>query len=513
LRWAQGVSVRCSRAKRTSRTWRGSASLLLVVGIALSALPSRAADWTIKPSIAFYGSYTSNAELAPLGQGEPDFFTTLVPAIDVRADTARLKLDLNYSLAAIAYADHSDLNQLRNNLNFTSTLTLLPELLFVDGAASVQQVPINGQLATSASPLAATNNEDTVAVYAISPHMKNHFGSFADSEFRYTFSQVFAGAAGGESFASSITQLSNSTSNRLTETLVSGEEFKRLLWTVVADGQNTSYTSGASPATQSRLAQASEEYRLNRQIGLLGSVGYERISDPTFFPEPEPDGPIGSVGVKYTPSPRTSLVMNLNHRYNSNYVTGSGSYLISPKTRIRADYTDQVYTSSQTLYTNNLSFLTTDEFGNFIDARTEQLFNLASTSFGVQNTAFRLKTFGIGFHAESGRDKYDAGAYWQNRNVFSTGENDTAIGGALSWGHELSPVTDLSVTLRYANEDFEEPLRTNHLQLVGLGGTLVYQLNDTVDGILALNFTRQFSDNPTSEFVETVISLGLQKRF
>ena len=44
-------------------------------------------------------------------------------------------------------------------------------------------------------------------------------------------------------------------------------------------------------------------------------------------------------------------------------------------------------------------------------------------------------------------------------------------------------------------------------------GLLVYHLNDTVDGILTLNYARQFADIPTNSFQEMVMSVGLQKRF
>jgi len=72
----------------------------------------------------------------------------------------------------------------------------------------------------------------------------------------------------------------------------------------------------------------------------------------------------------------------------------------------------------------------------------------------------------------------------------------------------------MNLTLRYANENFDIPFQQqNHEQLVGVGGSLVDHLNDTVDGILALNYTRQFADIPTNSFQEMVMSVGLQKRF
>jgi uncharacterized protein (PEP-CTERM system associated) len=473
-----------------------------------------AQDWKITPSVSLYESFTSNADLNPIGQGNPDFFATLVPAVDVIGDTPRLKLNLDYSLAAVAYAQNSDLNQLRNNLSFTSTLTLVPDLFFVDGLASIAQVPINNGRPTSSSPLAAATNEETTGVYDFSPYLKNNLGDFANSEFRYTFNQVIPISSSGNNISSSTNQLTQVTANRLTETLVSGSEFSRLLWTAIADGENTSEVGG--PNTYSRLLQANGEYRLDRQVGLLASIGYERITDPTFFPEPEPAGPIGSIGIKYTPSRRTSLVLNLNHRYNFNFVTGSGHYLISPQSEVRAVYTDQVYTTSQGLFANNLSFLTTDEFGNFIDSRTEQLFSLSNSSFGVQTDAFRQRNLFMGFHAVRGRNTFDLGGYWQERNVFQTGEDDTVFGGSVGWNRVLNPNANMSFSLRYADELFDFPPGqgiSNHSQLIGAGGSFVYHLNDTVDGVLTLNYTRQFSDVPGNSYGEGVMSVGLQKRF
>jgi len=94
------------------------------------------------------------------------------------------------------------------------------------------------------------------------------------------------------------------------------------------------------------------------------------------------------------------------------------------------------------------------------------------------------------------------------------GVTDTAVGGAFSWGRALSPLTNLNLTVRYANENFDIPFQqADHLQLAGVGGSLLYHLNDTLDGILTLNYTRQFSDIPTNSIEETVVSVGLQKRF
>ena len=88
-----------------------------------------------------------------------------------------------------------------------------------------------------------------------------------------------------------------------------------------------------------------------------------------------------------------------------------------------------------------------------------------------------------------------------------------AAGGALNWSHLLTPITTLSLTGRYRYDSFENPEGTDNQQLVGTAASVVYQLNETLDGVVALSFTRQFADLRSNEFVEAVVSIGLVKRF
>jgi uncharacterized protein (PEP-CTERM system associated) len=465
-------------------------------------------EWKFTPGVAAYGSYTSNATLAPPGQAKSDFFADLTPSIGITGNTSRLKFNLDYSLEAIGYAQETGLSELRNHLDLVTTATLAPDLLYVDGRAIVQQYPSIAQRPVSGSALAASSNLETVTSLSLSPYIRHHFGNFAESELRYTLNQ---GTGGG---------IPDSLTNRLTGTLISGSQFKRLLWTLRADGASTIYSgsgtsstgasTGSRPNSSSALGLADVEYRLNRTYGLLASVGYEVIDDPTLTDQP--NGPIGSVGVRWTPGPRTSVVLNLNHRFDDTFVSGDASYLLTPRARITASYTEQIVTS-QTLFANDLSFLVTDEFGNFIDARTAQLFSLGGSNFGLETDAFKLKSFNAGLHGAQGRNTFDAIGYYETRDVESTGEFDRAVGGALNWGRELSRLTTLNLTLRYRDTTFDVPGAPDHQQLVGAGASLVYHMNETLDGIGAVNYTRQFADIPDNEFSELIVSFGLAKHF
>jgi uncharacterized protein (PEP-CTERM system associated) len=287
---------------------------------------------------------------------------------------------------------------------------------------------------------------------------------------------------------------------------VSGSQFPRLLWTLSTNGQEIHSSRDIS----TRFAAASAEYRLSRYIGLLASVGYEKIDDPTL--DDQPDGPIGSAGVRLTPGPRTSVTLTYNHRFNSDFFSGNASYLLAPEASITASYTEKLETS-QTLFADNLNFLTRDEFGNFVDSRTAQLFTLGDANFGLQDNAFRLRTFNFNFHAVRGRNIFDAAAYHERRDVDATGEHDKAVGGALNWAHTLTPLMTMSLTARYRFDSFDVDDDTNDQQLVGAAASLVYHLNETLDGVFGLTFTRQFADEKDNEFIESVVSIGLTKRF
>ena len=476
--------------------YRLARRVILLFIVSMSFVPPRAwaGEWEVTPSVSLYQSYTSNARLAPPGHEKSDFFTTLSPAIDVHRDAPRLKLDLNYALDAVAYAREQELSELRNQLQFASTATLVPDMAFLDGFAAIEQQPVESGRSGSGSPLAASTDLATVYTYSISPHLDNHLGTFANSELRYTFNQVLS------------KDLTDSTAHRAEATLVSGSQFPRLLWTLNAAGEEISSSRDIS----TRFAAASVEYRLNRAVGLLASVGYERISDATL--DEEPDGPIGSAGVRLTPGPRTSVTLTYNHRFDSDFFAGSASYLLGPQTRIDASYTERIETS-QTLFADNLGFLTRDEFGNFVDSRTARLFTLGDPNFGLQDNAFRLRAFNMTLHAVRGRNVFDAVGYYERRDIDATNERDMAAGGALNWVHLLTPVTSLSLTARYRYDKFETVEGTDDQQLVGAAASVLCHLNETLDGVISLSFTRQFADLTSNQFMEGVVTVGLVKRF
>jgi uncharacterized protein (PEP-CTERM system associated) len=455
---------------------------------------ARADDWQITPSISAYESFTSNAELAPPGDEEADFATTISPGVNIHRDGPRLIFDLGYNLDGIVYAQHPKLNEIRHQLRFDSRGTVVPEMLFLDANAAIAQEPKSSEQPTSGSALTASFNQSSIYTYRLSPFLKNHLGTFADSELRYTFSQVYG------------SDLPDTTFHSVDGSLVSGSQFQRFIWSLNASGA----TSSGSRDVSNIFAAASGEYPINRFVAVLGSAGYERISDNTL--DDEPNGPIGTAGVRLTPGPRTDVQVQYNHRFDSNFVTGKASYLIDPQSRITASYSEEIV-NSQVKFVENISFLERDASGNFIDSRTERLFHLGQTNFGLEDNAFRLRTADLSLHFVRDRYILDGVAYYEQRDTDATDETDTAFGANLNWGYQLNETATVYLAARYRHETFDTETGTDHQQLLGTGLSLVQNLNENLDAVAAVNFTKQLSDDKDDEFNEAVVSLGLVKRF
>jgi uncharacterized protein (PEP-CTERM system associated) len=464
-------------------------------------------DWSFKPAVGLYESFTSNAKLAPPGDENWDFVTDLEPSLVVHGAGGRFTLDLDGSAKFLLYARDRSLSTILPSLMEANTTELIPDLLFIDTHAFVGQQPKNTGQAVSGSEFTGQQGS-TTATFVVSPYMRNHFGDFADSQLRYTFSG-FLGTSG----------VGRSMTNSLTETVVSGPQFQRLKWTVTGAASFSQYSNSNSDSnsnsgnagsrnTYNLLAEVDGEYVIDNWISALAGVGYEAIHDETL--DSQPNGPIGLVGVRLTGA-RMSLVLAFNHRFDSNYPSMDFTYQINPQSQIRASYTEGIDTTAS-LFANDVSFLSTDAYGNFVDARTSELFSLGNTGLGVQNSAFRHRSFNVSYVGVFDRDSVNASGYFDMRNGSQGQSSETAYGAILGWRHSISPVDEFSASLRFqrtsgGNSD------GGTQSTINLGLAYSRQLSDTLTGVALYDFTNRFSSSSSDRFRENVVTVGLKKSF
>lgn len=481
------------------------------------ATPAAADDWVIVPSVTARQSFTDNVRHAPRGSEKADTYTSLTPGVSVSASGARLNLNFDYAVTGTHYFDNSDLDGLQHSLLGGGTAELIPELLFFDARAAIFQATVDptGPQSATAEGNTSNSNARTVKTYSLSPYLRNRLAGFADSELRYSFNQAISGGAAG-----------STTTNSISEHLTSGSDFSRFRWDAVAQASETkaSNNSSATPANTAqfggpardssrRLAAFSPEYAVNRYLNLLGSIGYEEIEDQTL--RDQPSGVMGNAGVRVNPGPRSTFRVLWNHRYNSNYFTGDAAYLVGPSSRIDFAYTRDIQTS-QSLYANNLSYLGTDQYGNFIDTRSNQGFQPENSAFGLSNAAFLQERYSLRYTTELYRNSFSAEAYREMRESQNTLATQTTNGLILGWGRELTPLLGFNFGLTYTDSEFGslivngEP-REDHTFRGGPG--FRYSFNETLTGFLDYNFIYRNSNAAQGDLRENVVTVGVRKIF
>ena len=469
-----------------------------------------AGDLKITPTLRVEDSFTDNARNGPHGQEQADFFSRVSPGVTAVGTGARLNFNLSYNLNAQTFIDNTDLNNVRHQLAATGTAELLREFLFVDARASISDAVINSAGAISAT-VDTTNpaNVTTLQTYSFSPYLRNHFGGFASTELRYTFADTESSA------------LSSSVSNRGTVTVNSGEDFARSRWNVVGDvshadrsGLNSAAVGGTlapgqKSSSDNRTVDGQGAYLLDYSWALLAGIGYQDTRDTTLV---KPfTGPTGNLGFKFTPSPRTSMTLTVTHRNDSTYPTFDLQYKITERTSLRASYTESVLTS-EAQRVGNLDFFTVDQFGNFVDSRTAQAFQLNNNAFNLNNNALRRKTGDVLLTTSNDRNVVSANFNSVRSLTIANGIEQTVNALSFNWNRSINPTDSLVTTARFASTDFgTSPNRTDYTENVSVGYS--HNFSPTLSGVIRYSGLFRQSNAAGGDLIDNIFSIGLTKQF
>ena len=472
--------------------------------MAVGATASFAADTRITPRISVFQWYSDNIDQEQNSQKRSDFITAVSPGIRMDSDGARVRFSLDYDLDVIRYWKEEDNDRTSNRLFHIGTAELWRELLFVDTRASISQERTSSSGGESPNDQAFTTNRTEVRTYSISPYLRNHFGDFADSELRYTFGQTYY----------SENDFSDATTNRVTGQLVSGPQFLRTLWTVYLDAGDVDRSSDSPTTTNSediswRTAELRTQYLVNSSFSGLVNFGYERFEDPTLLEEP--NGLIWAVGFRYTPSARTTVDALYNHRFDEYYPSIFITHEIGPATIVRASYTEGLQTAGAS-FQQNLTFLEVDEFGNYVDRRTAQLFRAGNNNFGITNDSARFKRFNATLSSVRDRNTYGLNAFYDERFTDTSGIEETAVGGAINYGRQISVNTRMGATARYREQDLGTPDGRKD-DYYNLGLNLAYQMSEQLRMVASYNFVRRDSNIDAFDYTENIVGVGLIKTF
>jgi uncharacterized protein (PEP-CTERM system associated) len=312
-----------------------AASLPLAAPLALLALlasPACRADWKFTPSVALTETYTDNVALTSAEQAKSEFVTDLAPTLSIANDGPRLKLQASYQMHGYAYSDRqvANTNRSQRHLEANAKAKLVEDLLYFDGAASINQQAVSAFGPQVNDNGYASTNRTEIKTYRLSPYLTHRFGSSADMMLRYTRDSVESGNRA----------LGDSKGDSADLSINSGAAFRTIGWGLDYNRQQVDNTVAHESSAETALA--SLRYRYSPQLSLTANGGYDKYDYQSLGGKTR--GKNWSYGLIWTPSLRTSVQASAGKRYFGSTYTLAANHR-SRSTVWSVNYNDAVTTT------------------------------------------------------------------------------------------------------------------------------------------------------------------------
>ncbi|MDH5191453.1 MAG: TIGR03016 family PEP-CTERM system-associated outer membrane protein [Gammaproteobacteria bacterium] len=254
----------------------------------LLVAPVVVAEWEITPSIEIKETYSDNIRLSTSGNEQDDFITEVNPAIKIKGESRRLKMDLSYKIQNIFYNENSASDDDKHDLKANGTAELVDDFVFIDAKASVSQQNTTYLGAGSQDNLSIDSDRQTTQRYTVSPYIKHNFRDYLDGELRYTNSTT--------EYDNSI---SNSETNAVKLDMKSGNRFKKLKWKFNYNNSETDRETTSTIEYEQTNAEAS--YAFHNEFDAVVRAGDENNDLGTGVTK-TPNGTYWSAGLNWHPS-------------------------------------------------------------------------------------------------------------------------------------------------------------------------------------------------------------------
>lgn len=485
--------------------------------------PGRA--YTITPSLGLRLLGTDNVRNTATNR-QSDLITFIEPGLAVEANSARATGRFFYSPSARIYAETNSLNSIFQSFSGQGLVTLLPGQLYLDLRGFGGGQAIGGGFGPTGTTSGVTNSNNLVQTYSLSasPYFVQRFGDTATAQVGYSL-QYF-GTSGGSGFVTVPPPGSGgltggipvgSTAPFLTSqytianegygVLRTGPDFGRFAAELRTVG--TVYDSnGVLSGAHRLISTVQTAYSFNRQIAALLEVGYEN----QFYGGTQPlsiDGPVWSVGFRWTPDPDSSVTVKYGFR--NGFYSGflNGNVAVGARTRLFGTYAETLGTLAQQA-TDLLSSATVDSYGNPVNtiSGTPIVAPFGGSLLATQSSLQRIKRLTAGVTYALERDTLGLNAFWNENTPVTTQPGTVAFqqkgwSVGVNWSRELRPALT-----GFANAQFGQ---TETPGRAGSSSSNFYSVSLSLTQALAedLNLSLQyFYTTNSSAFLGTTSTLG-----
>lgn len=473
--------------------------------------------WTVVPELSVKEVFTDNLFLTASDE-EEDFVTELTPRINIYGNGRRATVRVNYALQGLLYANNGDQNTHFHQLFSSGVCELVRQLIFIDGDATITQqnrTDTGSGVFTNFGPgtflggvgdnISVTGERTTVTTYRLSPYLVHRLGDWADAELRFGYDNV--SDSGGDDTATDSASSTDSTSQRYYAKIESGSRFNELPWRATFDRRDIDYANADSTRFQELLGTVWFVY--TPELSLLGSLGYE---DNSFRSAGDPArGIIWDVGVRWTPSGRTTLEATYGRRFFG------GKYFFnlsheSRRTRWHITYDEVPYTAREAQIAEAVAAR-----GGAIPVIDPVTGLPTVTGAGIptlRDEVYVQRRLSGGVVLEAGRNDFDILVFQEQRDYQATGARNDFWGASILWTRNISRLTYLDLSAGWTSADTNSgQIDERKDDLLGLHVGLRRELGRHLTSTIEYRRVERSSTDPTADLVENRISAGIRLVF
>jgi len=474
--------------------------------------------WTFVPSFGIQESWT-NQLLEASGTGKSSFITTLLPSVLINGQTGRTTTTVNYA-PALEYYSNANQTQINQNLNAASTITLVPERLFLDlhGFAAVQ--PTYGGYGPAGTTAVSGQNETQTLGFSAHPYLRQSFNDLGFAELGTTVSHasqngVAGSLASGQPAPLGAVGAQNLTSEQEYFSLTSGPAFGRTSAGLMLSASQDNGSGVMSSAFQNE-AVVNLGYALTHSVTALASFGYDDVHYAGTPPYTY-TGPQWSVGAHWIPNPDSSVTASYGRQQGEQSAQFDANYAVTARTRVFARYSQGLTTGLQQLL-NGMNGSSLDTAGNPVAHGVPVQLN--NSFYGVQNNLAQVADASVTVTTLLDRDAISVTFSRQQSHqiaaastAISGSPNTTGWYGMLTWQRSLWPDLNASAFVQWGTN---QGLQTNTGQN---SDTLVFSLNlsyvvsRTVNAYAQYSWTRQSNPGAAPTLPTNLIVIGASKTF
>jgi hypothetical protein len=507
--------------------------------------------WTFVPRIDFQEELTDNVYQVHAPR-RFDFITFISPGFNLAGDLPRFRISLSYAPSLAIYGETGDLNALTQQLNGLATVTVVPDLAFIDlravSGVSNRFGGIGGQggVGVQAGALAGTqglvtngqglnrNNETQNASFGVTPYLLRDFGDWGTGRLGYALDVTRSDALSG--FASAPFPTGGTNAQTLVTDAQSGhyatgdilDRFQDALDIDLRQTQTATdpgYVNGvtgavAAQATKSRSTSATVSDRItfevNRSLAVFASGGREDIQYSGAGAQSINDV-TWSFGGTLTPGPDSALTLSYGHQQGANSFTANGHYALTARTTITLSYGTTLGTQLENLQ-NQLNAASVTANGSLVNGTNGgTLFN-NTNALAQQDGVFRTSTLTVGSQTSLDKDIVSFNLSLTKQTSTGTGNNGASTNGTTvgaAWVHQMRPDMTLSANLSYSQQDQTSGAGPSGSSLTSYTGSLAwqYQISDTIGTSLRYSFFERSSPSTQLNVYQNLLLLGISKSF